>query len=60
MDGRGVPLSLIVTGANRHDVSQLARVLDAVILAKQVYSPALARVRQVSLAAEVFCLESFR
>lgn len=28
MDGRGVPLSLIVTGANRHDVSQLAAVLD--------------------------------
>lgn len=32
MDGRGVPLSLIVTGANRHDVSQLAQVLDAAIL----------------------------
>jgi transposase len=28
VDGRGVPLSLIVTGANRHDVSQLAAVLD--------------------------------
>ncbi len=25
VDGRGVPLSLIVTGANRHDVSQLER-----------------------------------
>jgi hypothetical protein len=34
VDGRGVPLSLIVTGANRHDVSQLAQVLDAVALAK--------------------------
>jgi transposase len=34
VDARGVPLSLIVTGANRHDVSQLARVLDAVVLAK--------------------------
>ena len=32
MDGRGVPLSLIVTGANRHDVSQLAAVLDAVVI----------------------------
>lgn len=32
MDGRGVPLSLIVTGANRHDVSQLAAVLDAIIV----------------------------
>lgn len=28
MDGRGVPLSLVVTGANRHDVSQLKRVLE--------------------------------
>lgn len=30
MDGRGVPLSLTVTGANRHDVSQLETVLDAI------------------------------
>lgn len=29
VDGRGVPLSLIVTGANRHDVTQLEAVLDA-------------------------------
>ncbi len=28
MDGRGVPLSLVVTGANRHDVSALAALLD--------------------------------
>lgn len=34
MDGRGVPLSLVVTGANRHDVSQLAAVLDAVMFKK--------------------------
>lgn len=27
MDGRGVPLSVVVTGANRHDVSQLEAVL---------------------------------
>lgn len=32
VDGLGVPLSLIVTGANRHDVSQLVAVLDAVVL----------------------------
>ena len=32
MDGRGVPLSLIVTGANRHDVSQLEAVLDAIVI----------------------------
>jgi len=27
VDGRGVPLSIVVTGANRHDVSQLDAVL---------------------------------
>ena len=32
MDGRGVPLSIIVTGANRHDVSQLESVLDGIIV----------------------------
>ena len=32
VDGRGAPLSLIVTGAHRHDVSQLEAVLDALIL----------------------------
>ena len=30
VDGSGVPLSLVVTGANRHDVSQLGAVLDGV------------------------------
>ena len=29
MDGRGVPLSLVVTGANRHDVTQVEAVLAA-------------------------------
>ncbi len=32
MDGRGVPLSLVVTGANRHDVSQLEAVLDSIVV----------------------------
>jgi transposase len=32
VDGRGVPLSIIVTGANRHDVSQLAAVLDGIVM----------------------------
>lgn len=41
MDGRGVPLSLVVTGANRHDASQLEAVLDAVIVNRP--SPALRR-----------------
>ncbi|CDS55320.1 Mobile element protein [Polaromonas sp. CG9_12] len=32
VDGRGVPLSIVVTGANRHDVSQLEAVLDGVMV----------------------------
>ena len=32
VDARGVPLSIIVTGANRHDVSQLGAVLDAIVV----------------------------
>jgi transposase len=32
VDGRGVPLSIIVTRANRHDVSQLAAVLEAIVV----------------------------
>lgn len=32
MDERGVPLSIVVTGANRHDVSQLATVLDRIVI----------------------------
>lgn len=33
MDGRGVPLSLIASGANVHDVKLLAATLDAIVLA---------------------------
>ena len=32
VDARGVPLSLVVTGANRHDVSQLIPLLEAIIV----------------------------
>ena len=32
VDGRGVPLSLVVTGANRPDVSQLEIVLDEIVV----------------------------
>lgn len=32
VDERGVPLSLIVTGANRHDVTQLEVLLDCVVV----------------------------
>lgn len=31
MDGRGAPLSLVVCGANRHDVTQLESLLDAMV-----------------------------
>lgn len=32
VDERGVPLSIVVTGANRHDVTQLAAVLDGIVI----------------------------
>ena len=32
MDEHGVPLSLVVTGANRHDVNQLELVLDFIVI----------------------------
>ena len=32
VDGRGVPLSLLVSGANRHDVTQLEIVLDEIVI----------------------------
>jgi transposase len=38
VDGRGVPLPLVVSGANRHDVCQLESVLDAIVV-KRPNSP---------------------
>lgn len=35
MDGRGVPLSLVVTGANEHDVTQLDAVLQAIVVKRK-------------------------
>ena len=32
VDGIGVPLSIVATGANRHDVSQLEAVLDSIVI----------------------------
>lgn len=32
MDEHGAPLSLIVTGANRHDVTQVESVLDGIVI----------------------------
>jgi IS5 family transposase len=32
VDGRGVPLSIVVTGANRHDVTQVGEVLESIVV----------------------------
>ena len=32
VEGHGVPLSIVVTGANRHDVTQLEIVLDSMVI----------------------------
>ncbi len=32
VDEHGVPLSIVVSGANRHDVTQLQRVLDGIVI----------------------------
>ena len=39
MDARGVPLSLIVTGANQHDITVLLALLDDVIVARPAPGP---------------------
>jgi len=31
-DGKGVPLAIVITGANRHDVTQLEKLLDSIII----------------------------
>jgi putative transposase len=38
VEGHGVPLSLVVTGAHRHDITQLDAVLDAIIIARPLPS----------------------
>lgn len=48
VDGRGVPLSLVVTGANRHDASQLEAVLDAI----QIKRPTPPKRRSKHLCAD--------
>ncbi len=42
MDGRGVPLSLVVTGANRNDVTQLAALLQGRVVEPSVDDPSSA------------------
>ena len=51
VDGRGVPLSIIVTGANRHDITQLVPTLDAVVAARPAVAP---RARQHLCADSAF------
>lgn len=48
VDARGVPLSIIVTAANHHDVTQLASTLDAVVIAR----PAAAALARQHLCAD--------
>jgi len=31
VDGRGTPLAIVITGANRHDVTQVETVLDSIV-----------------------------
>lgn len=39
VDERGAPLSIIVTGANRHDVTQLTTTLDSIIVERPEVKP---------------------
>ena len=43
VDARGVPLSIVVTAANHHDVTQLAATLDAIVASRP---PVVPRARQ--------------
>ena len=48
VDGAGVPLSLIVSGANRHDVKLLAITLDSIVIVR----PKASRRRRQNLCAD--------
>lgn len=39
MDARGIPLSIIVTAANRNDITQLVATLDAVVVQRPAPAP---------------------
>jgi putative transposase len=39
VEERGAPLSLVVTGANRHDVAQLEMVLDTLVIDRPAPTP---------------------
>jgi transposase len=57
VDARGVPLSIIVSAANHHDVTQLVPTLDALVVARP---PPAARLRQHLCADAGFCGASAR
>ena len=48
MDGAGVPLSLVVSGANRHDVKLLESTLDGIVIVR----PKATRRRRQNLCAD--------
>jgi putative transposase len=39
VDGRGTPLAIVVTGANRHDVTQTESVLDSIVVTRPKATP---------------------
>lgn len=39
VDGAGVPLSMVVTAANRHDVTQLVATLDGIVINRPKIGP---------------------
>lgn len=39
VDARGVPLSIVVTAANRHDITQLVPTLDAIVVPRPPVAP---------------------
>ena len=50
MDGRGALLSLVVTGANEHDVTQLDQVLQAIMVKRK--TPSTRRSKRLCADAE--------
>jgi putative transposase len=41
-DGQGIPVAVVVAGANRHDMKLLADTLDAVVVVRRMHSVSLA------------------
>ena len=58
MDGRGVPLSLVVTGANVHDCKRLDEVLTAIVVKRK--APPHRRSKHLCADAGYRSAENFR